>query len=209
MLAHPNPRGFLAEPDVSRNTRDRPVRRRGIRLGMDDDLDGLGPDFICVFNWHGGIFFFHSPCPYYPRSNSTPIRAQTGAEVIGETPTKTILDLGHFSYDMKKGPVAGWGWPSLIGRPLPAPHKGAERHGLMICEIVVKQQFHPAPLPDYAPWNFSCAACRPSRISSSAASAASSRRNGRSLRSAVPKSRSTKSAVSIRPGGRPTPTLTR
>ncbi len=58
-------------------------------------------------------------------------------------------------------------------------------------------------------WNVFCAAAIPLDSSVSTASAARSMTSGSSFRSAAEKSRSTKVAASIRPGGRPTPTRTR
>jgi len=65
------------------------------------------------------------------------------------------------------------------------------------------------PCLSYRVWKRFCAASRPLPTRASAASAQWSTLNASSLRSVAEKSRSTKSAGSIRPGGRPMPNRTR
>ena len=135
--------------------------------------------------------------------------------------------------ESEKGPAPGWGWPSLGGLPTPAPLQEPEGYrqcrpgrGAIQCfrlsalalvlypkmpgQLLVFRDLREWTRQGQATlWNFCCAATRPSESSSSTASAPSDIRNGRSFDSVVPKSFRTQSAVSIRPGGRPTPTLTR
>ena len=70
VLAHPDSQSLFTQTELVRDADDRPVRRLGISLSVDDEIDGTRPEVIGVFHWQESISISQSPRLYYPRGDS-------------------------------------------------------------------------------------------------------------------------------------------